>query len=73
MLKIDYEIQSVQKVDSFEHNVVRVNSIKKKYPEWRKESKAPTFCFDLSRDVYNSDGQLWIFQDTGSTRRNQIP
>ena len=66
MLKITSKIQSVQEVDSSEHNVARVNSIKKKYPEWRQESKAPTFRPDLSGDVHHPDEQLWICEGAGS-------
>ena len=66
MLKIDSDIQSVQKVDSSEHNVVRVNSIKKLHPVWRQESKAPTFRPYVSGDVCHLDGKLWIHQRIGN-------
>lgn len=65
MLKINSEIQSIQKVDSSEHNVARVNSIKTKYPDRRQESKAPTFCPDLSGDISNPDGKLRIYFAVG--------
>lgn len=44
MLKIDGTISEVLSVSSSVHNVQRVNSIKKLYPHWRQESKAPTFA-----------------------------
>jgi len=66
MLKIDSDIQSVQKVDSSEHNVVRVNSIKKLHPVWRQESKAPTFRINLPRNLCHLDGKLWIHQRIGN-------
>jgi DNA polymerase I len=44
MLKLDTPIESVTQVQPSLHNVARVNSIKKLYPHWRQESKAPTFA-----------------------------
>mgnify|MGYP001105416533 CR=1 FL=1 len=44
MLKIDGQIKSISTVSPSEHNVNRVNSIKKLYSHWRQESKAPTFA-----------------------------
>lgn len=44
MLKLDGTVESVSTVTPSEHNVSRVNSIKKLYPHWRQESKAPTFA-----------------------------
>lgn len=44
MLKIDGTIESVLSVSGSLHDVERVNSIKKLYPHWRQESKAPTFA-----------------------------
>ena len=44
MLVITDTISSVSRVSISEHNVKRVNSIKKLYPTWRQESKAPTFA-----------------------------
>jgi len=44
MLKIKEIITKISKVSPSEHNVSRVNSIKKLYPHWRQESKAPTFA-----------------------------
>jgi DNA polymerase-1 len=44
MIKIDGEIESISSVTPSEHNVSRVNSIKKLFPHWRQESKAPTFA-----------------------------
>lgn len=72
MLKITSKIQSVQEVDSSEHNVARVNNIKVKYPEWRQESKAPTFRSDLSGNLHHFDGQLWILEVLGSDRGSSI-
>lgn len=44
MLRFDEPIDSVSQVSSSQHNVARVNSIKKLYPHWRQESKVPTFA-----------------------------
>lgn len=44
MLKFTGEIKAISPVTPEEHNVSRVNSIKKLYPDWRQESKAPTFA-----------------------------
>ena len=44
MLKLVGTVESVSAVTPSEHNVSRVNSIKKLYPHWRQESKAPTFA-----------------------------
>jgi len=44
MLKITGEVDEISSVGTSEHNVARVNSIKKLYPVWRQESKAPTFA-----------------------------
>lgn len=44
MLKITGEVEEISPVSPSEHNVARVNSIKKLYPHWRQESKAPTFA-----------------------------
>ena len=44
MLRIDGKIDQITTVSTLEHDVSRVNSIKKKYPGWRQESKAPTFA-----------------------------
>lgn len=44
MLKITETVTSVSKVSESEHNVARVNSIKKLHPHWRKKSKVPTFA-----------------------------
>jgi DNA polymerase-1 len=44
MLTIDGDLSQVSTVTPSEHNVQRVNSIKKLYPHWRQESKAPTFA-----------------------------
>lgn len=44
MLKIDGEVEGISVVTPGEHNVHRVNSIKKLYPHWRQESKPPTFA-----------------------------
>ena len=47
VVKIQETISSVTEVPIAEHNVQRVNSIKKLYPAWRQESKAPTFALTL--------------------------
>ena len=44
MLKIDQSIESISECSPEEHNVARVNSIKKLHKHWRQESKAPTFA-----------------------------
>lgn len=44
MLSFTEPVTSVSKVPPSEHNVARVNSIKKLYPHWRQESKVPTFA-----------------------------
>jgi len=44
MLKLYGTVEAVSSVSPSEHNVSRVNSIKKLYPHWRQESKAPTFA-----------------------------
>lgn len=44
MLKIDTPISGVSMVSPAKHNVMRVNSIKDKYPAFRQDSKAPTFA-----------------------------
>jgi len=44
MLKIESSIEGISQCTPELHNVTRVNSIKKKYPHWRQESKAPTFA-----------------------------
>lgn len=43
-LTIDGEIASIEEVLPQEHNVYRINSIKKLYPAIRQKSKAPTFA-----------------------------
>ena len=43
-LKITNLIDGIQIVSQSEHDVVRINSISKNYPEERQESKAPTFA-----------------------------
>lgn len=43
-LKIDSPISAIAEVEQSEHNRVRVNSIKTRYPEERQESKTPTFA-----------------------------
>lgn len=43
-LTIDGEIASIEEVLPQEHNVYRINSIKKLYPAVRQKSKAPTFA-----------------------------
>jgi len=46
MLKLSDPVTpgSLKKVVSSEHDVQRINSIKKKYPTWRQDSKPPTFA-----------------------------
>lgn len=44
MIIINEKITSICIVSASESNVARVNSIKKLYPQWRQESKAPTFA-----------------------------
>ena len=44
MLKLEGKVLSAVEVDPMEHNVSRINSIKKMYPASRQESKAPTFA-----------------------------
>lgn len=44
MLVIDKKITEIKIVTNQEHNVSRVNSIKKKYPKLRQDSKTPTFA-----------------------------
>ncbi len=44
MLTITEPVTSASKVSESEHNVARINSIKKAYPHWRQESKVPTFA-----------------------------
>lgn len=44
MLTITEPMNSVKEVKPSEHNVSRVNSIKKLYKHWRQESKIPTFA-----------------------------
>lgn len=44
MLKISDPISEVSEITVSEHNVARINSIKKLYPHWRQESKSPTFA-----------------------------
>jgi DNA polymerase-1 len=44
MLSFAEPVTAASEVSSSEHNVARVNSIKKKYPHWRQESKVPTFA-----------------------------
>lgn len=44
MLKIDSVPCNVREVSPSEHNVQRVNSIKKLHSHWRQESKVPTFA-----------------------------
>ena len=44
VLKINEPILSIEMVSNSEHDVVRINSINKKYKEERQESKAPTFA-----------------------------
>lgn len=44
MLKIGSPISEIQVVDSGEHDVSRINSIKVNYPTFRQDSKAPTFA-----------------------------
>jgi DNA polymerase-1 len=38
------KIQSIERVSESEHNVARVNSIRDNYPDWRQDSKVPTFA-----------------------------
>lgn len=44
MLSFAEPVTSASEVSASEHNVARVNSIKKKYKHWRQESKVPTFA-----------------------------
>lgn len=44
VLTIEGEIDSIEEILPQEHNVYRINSIKKLYPEIRQKSKAPTFA-----------------------------
>lgn len=44
MLNINEPVDSVTVVPPGKHNVKRVNSIKKLYPNQRQESKSPTFA-----------------------------
>lgn len=44
MLSFAEPVTSASEVTPSEHNVFRVNSIKKRYPHWRQESKVPTFA-----------------------------
>jgi DNA polymerase-1 len=44
MLSITSPVTAASKVSESEHNVARVNSIKKLYKHWRQESKVPTFA-----------------------------
>jgi DNA polymerase-1 len=44
MLRLHKPVESISTVSPSEHNVPRVNSIKKLYAHWRQESKAPTFA-----------------------------
>ncbi len=44
MLSFTEPVTAASEVPPSEHNVSRVNSIKKKYPHWRQESKVPTFA-----------------------------
>lgn len=44
MLKLSEPMVSVQEVTHSAHNVSRVNSIKKLYPDQRQDSKVPTFA-----------------------------
>lgn len=60
MLTFSEPVTSATKVDSSLHNVSRVNSIKKKYPGWRQESKVPTFRSDIRRDLHHSDEEPWF-------------
>lgn len=43
-LKINQPISIIERVTATEHDVARINSISKNYPEERQESKAPTFA-----------------------------
>lgn len=55
-LKIDTPIQSIEKVSTNTHNVIRINSIELRYKEERQESKAPTFRTHLWGPVSHSYG-----------------
>lgn len=44
MLQFVSEITKIEVVSQAEHNVRRVNSIKKLYPDERQKSKSPTFA-----------------------------
>lgn len=44
MLQFVSEITKIEVVPASEHNVRRVNSIKKLYPDQRQQSKSPTFA-----------------------------
>lgn len=43
-LKIAHPISGIVTVSKEEHDIKRINSIKKTYEEERQESKAPTFA-----------------------------
>ena len=60
-LKISKPIDSISVVSSNVHNVARVNSVERGYKALRQDSKAPTFCLNLSRNLHNLDEQLWLF------------
>lgn len=41
---ITQKVSSIEEILPQEHNVYRINSIKKLYPKIRQKSKAPTFA-----------------------------
>lgn len=43
-LKIEDNIEDIHKISSNEFNVNEVNSIQRRYKEWRQLSKSPTFA-----------------------------
>lgn len=59
-LKINKPIDSISVVSSSTHNVKRVNSVERGYKAQRQDSKAPTFCLNLSGHIHHSDEQLWF-------------
>ena len=59
-LKIVAPISKIQQVSASEHDVERINSVVRRYKAQRQESKAPTFCLDLPRDIRNSHEELRI-------------
>ena len=43
-LKIEGNIEGIHEISSAEFNVNEINSIQRRYKEWRQLSKAPTFA-----------------------------